>query len=76
VLSPFIFVKSIKLHFCFCIDMFGEENEEEQQRRLIREGRMRKENMASTASSWKEKVNPHVPKPWRRRNQMISVESS
>jgi len=61
--------------FCFCTDMAGEEDEQQQ---LIREDRMCKGKQASIASARRERVdqNPYVPKTQRRRDARAGVESS
>jgi len=52
--------------------------DEDEQQRLIREDKMRKGKVASTASAQREKVdqNPYVPKTRRRRDTRPGVESS
>ena len=61
--------------FCFCTDMAGEEDEQQQ---LIREDRMCKGKQASIASAGRERVdqNPYVPKTRRCRDARAGVESS
>ena len=60
---------------CFCTDMAGEEDEQQQ---LIREGRMCKGKQATTVSHWKEREeqNPYVSKPRKCKDARAGVESS